>query len=259
MLQNELAQRPKSRLPCYYFSQSTFSSSKPLTSILEARFLLSFLRRTRRPHKTKPNKSRHRHILPDLSASKSRRPFCGSFWVSVHSTPFSYIRSTPSKGLELLFRAFRGRNAINGTAKLRFSARGISGDGGFVGFTCEVEGFGIAGLFWSFLGGFPGAENRMSFFPPYRSRNKFLLCGLQIIHRCCDYCFRHRRQVDCSYWMLRILVGRSLSLSRIFFWASVSAIWSQFGLVLVLQIALFCRLLPWTWAHLIWKSTRRLK
>lgn len=147
-------------------SQSTFSSSKPLTSILRARFLLPSLRRTRRPHKTKPNKSRHRHILPDHSASKSRRPFCGSFWVSVHSTPFSHIRSTPSKGLVLLFRAFRGRNAINGTAKSRFSAGGTPGDGGFVGFTCKVEGLGISGLFWTFLGGFPGVENRRSFFPP---------------------------------------------------------------------------------------------
>jgi len=135
----------------------------------------------------------------------------------VRSTPILYIRSTPSRGLELLFRAFRGRNAINGTAKSRFSAGGISGDGGFVGFTCEVEGFGIPGLFRSSLGGFPGVENRRSFFPPHRSRNKILLCGLQIIHGCCAFCFRHRRQVDCSYRMLRILVGRSLSLSRIFF------------------------------------------
>lgn len=62
-----------------------------------------------------------------------------------------------------------------------------------------------------------------------------------------------------SYWMLRIFVGYSLSLSRMLFWASVSVIWSQLGWVLVLQIAPSCRLLSWIWAHLIWKSTIRLK
>jgi hypothetical protein len=68
VLERELAQRPKSRLPCYYFSQSTFSPSKALTSILQARILLSSLRRTRRPPQNQTQQ-----ITP---SPHSPRPLC---------------------------------------------------------------------------------------------------------------------------------------------------------------------------------------
>ena len=206
-----------------------------------ASFLPHCLRRTRRPHKTKTQQitpSPHSSRPPCLEIpSPVVVEFLGFCAFQRH---FQTFGAHPPKGLcVLLLRAFRGRNAINGTAESRFTAGGISGDGGFVGFTCEVEAFGISGLYWSFLGGLSGVENRRSFFfLPRRSQNKFPLCGLQLIHGCCEFRFRHRRRVDCSYWMLRSFVGRSLSLSRIFFWASVSVIWSQFRWVSVLQISL---------------------
>lgn len=192
---------------------------------------------------------------PGLPASKSRSQFCGRFWVSVHSTSFSHTREHTIERACACFPCLPRSKCDKWDGKITFCSCRILGDGGFVGFTCELEDFGVSGLCW-FLGGFPGVENRRSF----TSLNKFLLCGLQIIYGCCDFVvFHHRRQVEFSYWMLRVFVGCSLPLSRIFFWALVSLIWSPLGWVLVLQIALLCRLLYCIWAHLMRKSTRRLK